>query len=120
MASSVSLGLTGAAAKPTWSQLSGAHPEDERDLASPTAVVNLALLHLIAQASAAESAGSAQGQGRLWPARRWHSRCTLSSGNSRAFQYLRFVPQHKVAALQPAARGQEPRDRKPAERTALA
>jgi hypothetical protein len=31
-----------------------------------------------------------------------------------------FVPTHKVAALQPAARGQEPRDRKPAERTALA
>jgi hypothetical protein len=30
------------------------------------------------------------------------------------------MPKHKVAALQPAARGQEPRDRKPAERKALA
>jgi hypothetical protein len=36
------------------------------------------------------------------------------------FPHLRFVPWHKVAALQPAARGQEPRDRKPAERKALA
>src|SRR5260370_18279600 len=38
-------------------------------------------------------------------------------------QYSRHVskvPKHKVAALQPAARGQEPRGRKPAERTALA
>ena len=33
---------------------------------------------------------------------------------------FRKVPKHKVAALQPAARGQEPRDRKPAERKALA
>ena len=32
----------------------------------------------------------------------------------------RLGPLHKVAALQPAARGQEPRGRKPAERTALA
>jgi hypothetical protein len=31
---------------------------------------------------------------------------------------IRAVPTHKVAALQPAARGQEPRDRKPAERKA--
>jgi len=34
--------------------------------------------------------------------------------------HVRRVPGHKVAALQPAARGQEPRGRKPAERTALA
>jgi hypothetical protein len=34
--------------------------------------------------------------------------------------YVSFVPKHKVAALQPAARGQEPRGRKPAEKTALA
>src|ERR1700726_3821928 len=33
---------------------------------------------------------------------------------------VRFVPTHKVAALQPAARGQEPRERKPADRKALA
>src|SRR5260370_37870431 len=31
-------------------------------------------------------------------------------------RHVRFVPQHKVAALQPAALGQEPRCRKPAER----
>src|SRR5712675_1410158 len=31
-----------------------------------------------------------------------------------------YGSKHKVAALQPAARGQEPRGRKPAERTALA
>jgi hypothetical protein len=35
-------------------------------------------------------------------------------------RHVRLVPTHKVAALQPAARGQEPRDRKPAERKALA
>src|SRR5260221_3108954 len=34
--------------------------------------------------------------------------------------HVRKVPEHKVAALQPAARGQEPRDRKPAERKPLA
>ena len=32
----------------------------------------------------------------------------------------RFVPQHKVAALQPAARGQEPRGRQPVEGTPIA
>jgi hypothetical protein len=31
-----------------------------------------------------------------------------------------FVPLHKVAALQPAARGQEPRGRLPVERTPIA
>jgi hypothetical protein len=35
-------------------------------------------------------------------------------------RHVRLVPMHKVAALQPAARGQEPRDRMPAEREALA
>src|SRR6266852_8427372 len=35
-------------------------------------------------------------------------------------RHVSKVPLHKVAALQPAARGQEPRGRKPAERTALA
>ncbi len=33
---------------------------------------------------------------------------------------VRFVPKHKVAALQPAAREQEPRGRHPVERTAMA
>ena len=35
-------------------------------------------------------------------------------------RHVSKVPLHKVAALQPAARGQEPRDRKPADRKALA
>jgi hypothetical protein len=35
---------------------------------------------------------SALGQGRLWPAGEWHSRSTPSSGNTRAFGHLRFVP----------------------------
>src|SRR6267154_227002 len=35
-------------------------------------------------------------------------------------RHVSKVPTHKVAALQPAARGQEPRGRKPAERKALA
>src|SRR6476660_2476573 len=34
--------------------------------------------------------------------------------------HVRLVPTHKVAALQPAARGQEPRGRLPAERTPIA
>src|SRR6266404_107785 len=33
---------------------------------------------------------------------------------------VRYVPTHKVAALQPAAREQEPRGRHPVERTAMA
>src|SRR5450755_1754316 len=32
------------------------------------------------------------GQGRLWPAGGWHSRSIPSSGNTRAFRHLRFVP----------------------------
>ena len=32
------------------------------------------------------------GQGPLWPAGEWHSRSTPSSGNTRAFGHLRFVP----------------------------
>jgi hypothetical protein len=35
---------------------------------------------------------SASGQGRPWPAGRWHGRSTPSSGNTRAFRHLRFVP----------------------------
>jgi hypothetical protein len=38
----------------------------------------------------------------------------------RLLRHVGLVPRHKVAALQPAARGQEPRGRKPAERTMLA
>jgi len=34
---------------------------------------------------------SAWGQGRLWPAGRWHSRSYRSSGNVSAFRHLRFV-----------------------------
>jgi hypothetical protein len=51
---------------------------------------------------------SALGQGRLWPAGEWHSRSTPSSGNTRAFGHLRFVPiavggvlDHLQAALRP-------------------
>jgi hypothetical protein len=39
---------------------------------------------------------SQMGQGRLWPVGGWHSRSTPSSGNTRAFRHLRFVP---IAAL---------------------
>src|SRR5258708_3728125 len=35
-------------------------------------------------------------------------------------RHVCFVPKHKVAALQPAAREQEPRGRHPVERTAMA
>src|SRR6266478_136407 len=38
----------------------------------------------------------------------------------RAARLVRKVPTHKVAALQPAAREQEPRGRHPVERTAMA
>src|ERR1700674_2496493 len=34
-------------------------------------------------------------------------------------RFSSVVPRHKVAALQPAARGQEPRGRQPVERTAI-
>jgi hypothetical protein len=44
----------------------------------------------------------------------------LVAAVAKTSQIASFVPEHKVAALQPAARGQEPRDRKPAERKALA
>jgi hypothetical protein len=40
-----------------------------------------------------ETEMSAPGQGRPWPTGRWHSRSTPSSGNTRAFRHLRFVPQ---------------------------
>jgi hypothetical protein len=40
--------------------------------------------------------------------------------SGRTASRVRNVPGHKVAALQPAARGQEPRERKPADRKALA
>src|SRR5258708_20277337 len=43
-----------------------------------------------------------------------------NSDIARRSRHFAFVPTHKVAALQPAAREQEPRGRKPAERTALA
>jgi len=36
------------------------------------------------------------GHGPLWPAGRWHSRSTSSSGNHRAARHLRFVPQPEV------------------------
>src|SRR5271156_5733557 len=39
---------------------------------------------------------------------------------TRPRQHVSEVPKHKVAALQPAARGQEPRERKPDESKALA
>ena len=42
---------------------------------------------------------SVLGQGRLWPAGGWHSRSTPSSGNTRAFWYLRFVPNPEVVTL---------------------
>jgi hypothetical protein len=56
--------------------------------------------------------------------RNWAARATSGlpplATELRTSQVVRFVPTHKVAALQPAARGQEPRDRKAAERKALA
>src|SRR5258708_18436079 len=44
----------------------------------------------------------------------------LKADIARCSWHVANVPKHKVAALQPAARGQEPRGRKPVERTALA
>src|ERR1700692_1840827 len=36
---------------------------------------------------------------RLWPTGGWHSRSTPSSGNTRAFPHLRFVPISEFTAL---------------------
>jgi hypothetical protein len=46
---------------------------------------------------AAKMPRSAMGQGRLWPAGRWHSRSTPSSGIPGAARRLRFVPNSEVA-----------------------
>jgi hypothetical protein len=40
---------------------------------------------------------SLQGQGRRWPTGGWHGRSTPSSGNTRAFPHLRFVPIGDIA-----------------------
>ena len=40
-------------------------------------------------------------KGGLWPAGGWHSRSTPSSGNTRAFRHLRFVPTAAIPARSP-------------------
>jgi hypothetical protein len=40
---------------------------------------------------------SVVGQGRLWSAGGWYSRSAPSSGKTRAFRHLRFVPIAEVA-----------------------
>jgi hypothetical protein len=42
------------------------------------------------------------------------------TGRTANFRFGSFVPEHEVAALQPAAREQEPRGRQPIERTGMA
>jgi hypothetical protein len=49
-----------------------------------------------------------------------HFRFAPMTDTTKHERHVGKVPKHKVAALQPAARGQEPRGRKPVERTALA
>jgi hypothetical protein len=63
---------------------------------------------------------SQMGQKRKWP--RLNGMSVLPSGADigRPPRHFRFVPLHEVAALQPAAREQEPRGRQPVEMTAMA
>jgi hypothetical protein len=61
--------------------------------------------------------------GQIRPSRlRWpHGRRTAESGRlCCSAQVVSLGPMHEVAALQPAARGQEPKGREPIERTAIA
>ena len=56
------------------------------------------------------------GQSRHFGPVRRMSACPLTAAREQTFGDRSFGPEHKVAALQPAAREQEPRDRQPVER----
>ena len=51
------------------------------------------------------------GTKRTWQSRQSMSALRPTTDMQRLHRHVRFVPEHKVAALQPPAREQEPRDR---------
>jgi hypothetical protein len=63
---------------------------------------------------------SESGQKRRFDNRPVTSGLPPTSDIADSASHVGFVPKHKVAALQPAAREQEPRGRHPVERTAMA